>query len=284
MSCHIFRSISDSYNKNTVIHFRLMCFARVNSEMPRNALHVWTWSLWALISPGTNDYTHIALCKLGHYSSVAVTSLSGVKSEPTPLAVWRTGLSEPFFIISFPIWGPPLAINHSVYLSSCLLTLNQYNFILRLLIVTKNDGTDSTEEWIKIQRVSMEKIDLKSSSKYHTLFPVWPNTVNTTAADGLSTKKSSITLQCRHNECDGVSNHQPHDCLLSIYLDADQRKHQSSASLAFVRGIHRWPVNSPHKRPVTRKIFPIDDIIISCYGIYVFFWEFPNFLNISQSP
>ena len=36
-----------------------------------------------------------------------------------------------------------------------------------------------------------------------------------------------------------------------VYSDADQRKHQSSASLAFVRGIHRWPVNSPHKRPVT---------------------------------
>ena len=35
---------------------------------------------------------------------------------------------------------------------------------------------------------------------------------------------------------------------------ADQIKHQSSASLAFVRGIHRWPVDSPHKEPVTRKI------------------------------
>ena len=37
-----------------------------------------------------------------------------------------------------------------------------------------------------------------------------------------------------------------------VYSDADQRKHQSSASLAFVRGIYRGPVNSPHKRPVTR--------------------------------
>ena len=36
---------------------------------------------------------------------------------------------------------------------------------------------------------------------------------------------------------------------------ADQRKHQSSASLAFVRGIHRSPGNSPHKGPVTRKMF-----------------------------
>ena len=43
---------------------------------------------------------------------------------------------------------------------------------------------------------------------------------------------------------------------------ADQRKHQSSASLAFVWGIHRWPVNSSHKRPVTRKMFPFDDVIM----------------------
>ena len=41
----------------------------------------------------------------------------------------------------------------------------------------------------------------------------------------------------------------------TLYSGADQRKHQSSASLAFVRGSHRWPVNSPHKWPVTRKMF-----------------------------
>ena len=48
-----------------------------------------------------------------------------------------------------------------------------------------------------------------------------------------------------------------------VYSGRDQRKHQSSASLAFVRGIHRWPVNSPHKGPVTRKMFPCDDIIMT---------------------
>ena len=48
----------------------------------------------------------------------------------------------------------------------------------------------------------------------------------------------------------------------TVYSDADQSKHQSSASLAFVRGIHRWPVNSPHKGPVTRKMFPFDDVIM----------------------
>ena len=47
----------------------------------------------------------------------------------------------------------------------------------------------------------------------------------------------------------------------SICSGADQRKHQSSASLTFVRGIHRWPVDSPHIGPVTQKMFPFDDVL-----------------------
>ena len=54
-----------------------------------------------------------------------------------------------------------------------------------------------------------------------------------------------------------------------VYLGADQRKHQSSASLAFVRGIHRRSMKSPHKGPVTRKMFPFDDVImIRCSRIF----------------
>ena len=48
----------------------------------------------------------------------------------------------------------------------------------------------------------------------------------------------------------------------TVWSDADQRKHQSSASLAFEWEIHRWPVNSPHKWLVTRKMFPFDDVIM----------------------
>ena len=47
-----------------------------------------------------------------------------------------------------------------------------------------------------------------------------------------------------------------------VYSSTDQRKHQSSESLAIVWGIHRSPVNSPHKGPVTRKMFPFDDVIM----------------------
>ena len=51
----------------------------------------------------------------------------------------------------------------------------------------------------------------------------------------------------------------------TVYSGADQSKHQSSASLAFVWGIHRGPVNSPHKWPVTRKMFPFDDVIMNLW-------------------
>ena len=48
----------------------------------------------------------------------------------------------------------------------------------------------------------------------------------------------------------------------AVYSGADKRTHQSSASLAFVGGIHRSPVNSLHKWPVTLKMFPFDDVIM----------------------
>ena len=78
----------------------------------------------------------------------------------------------------------------------------------------------------------------------------------------------------------------------TVYSDADQRKHQSSAWLAFVQGIHRGPVNFPHKWPVTRKMFPFDDVIVEklqmantylhlnvIYSVYYFFWKPGEFLN-----
>ena len=73
--------------------------------------------------------------------------------------------------------------------------------------------------------------------------------------------------------------------LTSVYSSADQRKHQSSASLDFVRGSHRWPVNSPHKRPVMRKMFPFDDVIMFWREVttvgegWTCFGDFPNLMR-----
>ena len=77
-----------------------------------------------------------------------------------------------------------------------------------------------------------------------------------------------ISLLWLHDERESVSNHQPHSCLLIRLWRRSSKKHQSSASLAFVRGIHRWPVNSPHKGPVTREMFPFDDVIM--------YWRSPH--------
>ena len=71
------------------------------------------------------------------------------------------------------------------------------------------------------------------------------------------------TLQWRHNGRDRFQITSLTIVYSIDYSDADQRKHQRSASLAFVRGLHRGPVNSPHKWPVTRKMFPFDDVIMT---------------------
>ena len=68
----------------------------------------------------------------------------------------------------------------------------------------------------------------------------------------------------------------------TIYSGTNQRKHQSSTSLAFVRGIHRSPVNSPHKGLVTRKMFSFDDAIMIRCGLILYpsLWYLPAFHNI----
>ena len=79
----------------------------------------------------------------------------------------------------------------------------------------------------------------------------------------LTFKMCFLSLQWRHNEGDDVSEITGVSiAYLTIGSSADQRKYQCYASLAFVRGIHRWPVDSPYKGPVTRKMFPFDYVIV----------------------
>ena len=68
---------------------------------------------------------------------------------------------------------------------------------------------------------------------------------------------SDVTMSVMASQIASVSIVCPTVC-----TGANQRKHQSSVSLVFVRGIHRSPVDSPYKRPLTRKMFPFDDVIM----------------------
>ena len=84
--------------------------------------------------------------------------------------------------------------------------------------------------------IANEAIIIKKHESMNVMIPLWTHDMNTTRQ---SIMNSCESLQWRHNERDGGSIHQPHEFFYStVYSDADQRKHQSSASLAFVRGIH----------------------------------------------
>ena len=83
------------------------------------------------------------------------------------------------------------------------------------------------------------KFQYQSLTTYSDLFHHYSNV----AVGGMASQITSLTI-----------------VYSTVYSGVDRRKHQSSASLAYVLGIHRWPVNSPHKWPVTRKRFPFDDV------------------------
>ena len=76
---------------------------------------------------------------------------------------------------------------------------------------------------------------------------------------------TSLLLLWRHNDRNSVSNHRRRYCLLNRLFIRRSKKTSKHASLAFVRGIHRWPVNYLQKEPVTRKMFSFDDVIIVLY-------------------
>ena len=71
------------------------------------------------------------------------------------------------------------------------------------------------------------------------------------------------TLRWRRNGHGGVSNHQPHHCLLNRLFGCRSKKPSKLRVTDLCAGSSPGPVNSPHKWPVTRKLFPFDDVIMS---------------------
>ena len=78
----------------------------------------------------------------------------------------------------------------------------------------------------------------------------------------LCSQTNLVSLQWRHNGSYSVSNHQPHDCLINRLIRRRSKKTLKLRVTGVLWGIHRGPVNSPHKWPVTRKMFPFDDVIM----------------------
>ena len=72
----------------------------------------------------------------------------------------------------------------------------------------------------------------------------------------------TVPLQWRHNESYCVSNHRRLDGMLNRLFRRRSKKTSKPALLTVCGGIHRSPLDSPHKRPVTRETFPFDDVIM----------------------
>ena len=71
-----------------------------------------------------------------------------------------------------------------------------------------------------------------------------------------------LSLHWRHNDHDSVSNHQPHGCLLKRLFRRRSKKTSKLRVTGLCVGNSPGPVNSPHKGPVTRKMFQFDDAIM----------------------
>ena len=88
------------------------------------------------------------------------------------------------------------------------------------------------------------------------------NAFNTEVIDVIRKRIVEYPLQWRHNDHDGVSNHQPHGCLLKRLYMRWSKKTSKLRVTALCEGNSPGSVNSPHKGPVTRKMFPFDDDIM----------------------
>ena len=71
-------------------------------------------------------------------------------------------------------------------------------------------------------------------------------------------------LQWCHYERVGVSHHRRIDSLLNRLFGRWWKKTSTLRVTSLLRGIHRSPVNSPHKGPVKRRMLPFDDVIMTC--------------------
>ena len=79
-------------------------------------------------------------------------------------------------------------------------------------------------------------------------------------------------LRWRHNECDNVLNLQPHECLLNGLFRSRSKKTSKLRVTGLCVGNSPGPVNSLHKGPVTRKMFPFDDVIMPIGLMALSFW------------
>ena len=182
--------------------------------------------------------THICVSKI-----TIIGSDNGLSPGRRQAIIWTNGgilLIEPLgtnfsetliAIYTFPFKKIHLKMSSGKWRPSCL-GLN----VLKLIMVTTSSATSD--------RKAVTMMTYRNSLQQWCQTPHYSDVIMGTIAPQIT----SLTI------VDSI-----------VYSDADQRKYQSSASPAFVRGVHRGPVNFPHKWPVTRKMIQFDDVIMTMW-------------------
>ena len=117
-----------------------------------------------------------------------------------------------------------------------------------------NKAQPATYHWFnRLKWIQLRMVDRYGIRTLHGCLPWW-----------MKIHYSDVIMSAMASQITGLS------IVSSIACSgADQRKHQNSASLAFVRGIHQWPVGSPHIGPVTRECFHlVTSSWITVVGVY----------------
>ena len=141
-----------------------------------------------------------------------------------------------------------MAIMHRKYLPN----ITEISFILCTVSLSKYN-----DELVPFSRIFCECTWVQQLQPERATWDTWKQNVC-----HVSLNNTYVSLLWRHNWHDGVSNHQPRDCLLNRSFRRRSKNTSKLRVTGFVRGIHRWPVNSQHKWPVMRKILPFDDFIM----------------------
>ena len=132
--------------------------------------------------------------------------------------------------------------------------------LTHIVIYMTGDGSHFVSIiWYQNLNIMKEKSYVYSNDvKYYMIGPSVTHDINSILCADIADHCSDVIMSVMASQITSLTI-----VYSTIYSGSDQREHQSvTASLAFVRGIHPWPVNSLHKGPVMWQMFPFDDVIM----------------------
>ena len=154
------------------------------------------------------------------------------------------------------------------YLLSCVPVIKKFTQLtFASTYLTFNDNQNFNILWNEISEIT----PINHSFTYHSFILAWYCYCWCNLKFNVQ-RKRLVVLHWRHNDHGGVSNLQPHGCLLNRLFRRRSKKASKLRVTGLCAGNSPGPGNSPHKGPVTRKMVPFDDVIMEsdiCDCVYI---------------